>query len=127
MKRFLFLILLLASPVQAGPKHWIQHHKRFLLATGAAVGASVIQYKATTYCSRGDVERCVEGYGSRRAFNYFSMGMDVAMVGAAEACWRDSSGKVCYGLAYWTPTTQVALGIHDFTHYRPEAGQTPSQ
>ena len=112
--------LIAAGPVGAGPINWAKHHKRFLLAAGSLAGASVVQYKGTSYCQRGDVERCIEGYGSRRTFNYFSMGMGVAMLSASEDCWKHDGGKVCYGLAYWVPATQVGLGVKDFTSYTPE-------
>lgn len=115
MKRLLIL-LLIAIPVQAKP-HW----KRIAVKAAVLAGASVFQYKATTYCSRGDVERCIEGYGSRRAFNWFSVGTGAAMIPLSEKCHSDDGPKpACWGLSYWIPATQTALGIHDYLSYSPE-------
>lgn len=112
--RFLFLFLAFAMPVQARP-HW----KRIAFKAAVLAGASVLQYKATTYCSRGDVERCIEGYGSRRAFNWFSIGMGAAMIPLSEKCHKDDGPKpACYGLGYWVPATQMAFGIHDYLNYK---------
>ena len=123
IKHLLLALLLALAPVaQAGPKHWVKTHKRFLFAASAVAGASIIQWKGTSYCQRGDVEHCVEGYGSRRAFNGFSIGASAAMLGAAEGCWKDQPHwKFCYALAYGTPAAQTAFGIHDFVSYKPEA------
>lgn len=119
-KTILFVVsLLFAFPVQAGPINWVKHHKRFLLAAGAVAGASIVQWKGTSYCQRGDVEQCIEGYGSRRAFNGFSIGLSSAMLGAAEGCWKNDGGKICYGLAYGFPVIQTAFGIRDFLSYKP--------
>lgn len=122
MKPLLLALLLFAAPAQAGPINWAKHHKRLLFAVGAEAAAFTVQYKGTTYCSRGDVERCIEGYGSRRAFNWFSIGMGGAMIAASEKCHKDDGPKpACYGLAYWVPATQTAFGIHDYLNYKPEA------
>lgn len=42
------------------------------------------------------------------------------MLGAAEGCWKDQGGKVCYALAYSMPAAQTYLGIHDFLNYKPK-------
>ena len=48
-----------------------------------------------------------------------------AMLGAAEACWKNQGGKFCYGLAYGVPATQTAFGIKDFRSYQPKSkGET---
>ena len=121
MKRLLLLFLLVALPAEAGPRDWIKHHKRFVLAATAVVGASIIQYKGTSYCQRGDVEQCFTGYGNRRAFDWISIGVSGAMLGAAEGCWKDQPHwKFCYVLAYGVPAFQVTAGIHDFMSYKPE-------
>jgi hypothetical protein len=116
MAVILALFLASVSPVQAKP-HW----KRIAVKAAVLAGASVLQYKATTYCQRGNVEHCIEGYGSRRAFNWISVGMGGAMIAASEKCHKDDGPKpACYGLAYWVPATQTALGIHDFLNYQPK-------
>jgi hypothetical protein len=121
LSTLLVLLLVIAQPSTAGPKEWVKHHKRFLLAAGTITAASIIQYKGTSYCQRGDVERCNEGYGSRRTFDWISVGTSAAMLGAAEGCWKDQpSWKFCYGLAYGMPTYQTYAGLHDFASYRPE-------
>lgn len=112
----LALFLAFAMPAQAKP-HW----KRIAVKAAVLAGTSVLQYKATTYCSRGNVERCIEGYGSRRAFNWFSIGMGVGTLFASEKCQNEDGPKpACYGLAYGVPATQTALGIHDFLSYKPK-------
>lgn len=109
-------LVVMAYSAQAKP-HW----KRIAVKAAVLAGASVLQYKATTRCSRGDVERCIEGYGSRRAFNWFSIGMGTAMIPISEKCSNDDGPKpVCYGLAYWVPASQTAFGIHDYLNYKPE-------
>lgn len=126
MKRLTILFLLFALPAQAGPKDWIKHHKRFLLAVAAEGGAFAVQYKGTTYCQRGDVERCNEGYGSRRAFDWFSISMGAAMIPLSEKCHKEAGPKpACWGLAYWVPAAQTAFGIHDYLNYRPKEKNEP--
>lgn len=118
-------LLLFAIPAQAGPITWVKHHKRFLSAAGAVAGASIIQWKGSSYCQRGEHERCDLGYGSYHSngFKIFTISMDGAMLGAAEGCWKDEGGKFCYALAYGTPAVQAGFGIHDYLSYRPEAKQ----
>lgn len=115
---------LLATPAQAHP-HW----KRIAVKTAVLVGASILQYKATTYCSRGDVERCIEGYGSRRTFNWFSIGMGAALIPLSEKCHNDDGPKpICYALDYGTPATQAAFAFHDITSFQPKPkGETDAK
>ncbi|HXQ38142.1 MAG TPA: hypothetical protein VN843_29325 [Anaerolineales bacterium] len=118
-------LLLAATTANAGPKKFFKEHGRFTKAAIALAAASVIQYEGTSYCQRGDVERCNEGYGSRRAFDWFSIGMGVGMLGASEACWKDQPGwKFCYVLAYGVPAYQTFAGVKDFASYRPEQDKT---
>src|SRR5690242_6734791 len=95
LKRFLsaFLLALLVTPAQAGPKHWIAHHKRFLFAAGAIAGASIVQWKGASYCRRGDLERCSMAYGSSHAFDFVATSVSVGMLGVAVACWKNGGGK----------------------------------
>jgi hypothetical protein len=120
MKRLLIALLLFAAPTQAGPRHWVKTHKRFLFAAGAEAAAFTIQWKGQTYCQRGEHEACTLGYGGYRSrgFNWFSLGMSGAMLGAAEGCWKNEGGKFCNVLAYGVPATQTAFGIHDYLSYR---------
>lgn len=116
LKLLLCSLLLIAVPAEAKP-HW----KRIAVKTAVLVGASVLQYKATTYCSRGDVERCIEGYGSRRAFNWFSIGAGAVLIPVSEKCKNEDGPKpVCYALAYGVPAAQTSFGIHDFLSYSPK-------
>jgi len=116
------LTLALGTASEAGPKHWITHHKRFLTAAVAEAGAFTVQWKGQTRCQQGDHEACMLGYGGYRSrgFDWFSLGMGVAMIGAAEGCWKDNGGKLCYALAYGTPVVQTSFGVHDFLSYRPK-------
>lgn len=112
----ILLVGLLATSAQAH-LHW----KRIAFKAAVLVGASVIQWKGTSYCQRGDVERCNEDYGERRAFNWFSIGTGTALLFASEKCQNDDGPKsACYGLAYMVPATQTAFGIYDFLSYKPK-------
>jgi hypothetical protein len=114
-------LLLAATTANAGPKKWFREHERFTAAAVTLTATSILQYEATSYCQRGNFELCNVGYGSRRAFDLISIGTGVALLGAAEACWKDQPNwKFCYGLAYGIPAYQTAVGIKDFVSYSPE-------
>lgn len=140
MKRILIalaLLLAFAGQAQAGPKkvlRWIESHKRSGLILLADAGASYLQWHATTLCQLGDLEKCTEGYGSRRAFNGFMMGADLGLFAAAEGCWKQNPGwKFCYALAYMAPATQAGVGVHDLSvhnpciEYQPCGGKPPAE
>lgn len=123
VKILITLLLFLPSYAQAGPHpvSWVKHHRRFTAAAATLAATSTFYWKGTGYCQRGDVEHCIEGYGSRRVINGVSIGLGVVMLGAAEGCWKDQPGwKFCYALAYGTPAIQAASGAHDFLSYAPE-------
>jgi hypothetical protein len=118
-------LLLSATTANAGPRKWFKEHKRFTAAAVTLAAASVVQYKGTSYCQRGDVERCNEGYGNRRAFDWFSIGMGAGLLGVSEACWKNQPGwKFCYIFAYGMPAYQTFAGIKDFVSYRSEQDKT---
>lgn len=115
MRRRLLMVLVVvlfqAGASQAAPKNL----KRLLFKVGVLAGASYLQWHGTTVCQRGNVEKCNEGYGSRRAWDWFSIGVGATMIPISEACSNDDDGWICHYLGYWVPATQVYFGIHDLT------------
>lgn len=121
---------LFASSAQAGPygkvKNWIKEHptaSKVAVAGATLTLTSIFQWKASTYCERGDPKPCDTGYGAKgnHEFAIFTTATGAALLGASAACWKDEpSWKFCYGLAYGIPAYQTAVGIKDFTSYKPE-------
>lgn len=113
----LFAILLTAGRAEAGPKHWIQHHKRFLLMEGAAIGAASIHAYGLHHCRRANgVEPCDSHYGEAWAAFGVVTGMTVvAMPIVAESCWRGGEGHFCDIFAYSGSAAQAGWGIHELT------------
>lgn len=121
-------LLLFGSVAQAGPfgkvKNFVKTHPRFTTAVAALGVGSAIQWTGSNYCQSGNPEVCNLGYGGfhEKSFNIFSISLGVAMIGAAEGCWKDQPGwKFCYGLAYGVPAYQTSVGIKDFLSYKPES------
>jgi hypothetical protein len=116
MKRLLPFFLLVAFSAHAGPKDWIQRHKRFLFMEGVAVAGASIHAAGLHHCRRGGVERCDEHYGAAWAAFGFTSGITViAMPAVAEGCWKNEGGKFCNILAYGGSATQAGWGVHEFT------------
>jgi hypothetical protein len=116
----LALLLLFASTINAGPIRFIKHHKRLTERLVAATVGTIVEEKGVTACSRGNVEKCAEGYGSRRGFAGFATGLSFAMVGVSYACDKDQPNWwFCDVLGNGIPATQIAFGIHDFTVNNP--------
>lgn len=114
MRRLLILFLLFALPAEAGPKHWIAHHKRFLLMEGAAIGSAIVLAKGVDHCRSTGVEKCAGQYGASWAIVGFSIGANFAMTAAAEGCWKNEGGKFCNALAYGGSAGQLGFGISQF-------------
>lgn len=111
------LLLIFTIPVEAGPKHWIAHHKRILLVEGAAFGAAAIHYKGLDRCRRmNGPEPCDEHYGAAWAvFGFVTVVNVVAMPAVAEGCWKDGHGKFCNIFAYGGSAAQAGWGLHEAT------------
>lgn len=115
--RFLLAFFLLASTVNAGPLDWAKHHKRFLLMEGAALAGAGIDAAGIHHCRKysGSVENCQSHYGPAWATFGIDAGFTtIVMPSLAEACWKDSGGKFCYGLAYGATAWQTTWGLHEY-------------
>lgn len=112
----LFFLFLVTGTADARP-HW----KRIAIKATVLTATSIAQYKATTYCSRGDVERCTTGYGARRAWNWINVGAGAGAILLSEKC---GDGFFCNGIAYAVPAAQVNFAIHDYRNYKPEEVHT---
>lgn len=111
MNRLLIIFLLFALPAEASPKHWIAHHKRFLLMESAAVGSAIVLVKGVNHCRASGVEKCVGQYGAAWGIVGFTIGANFAMTAAAEGCWKNDGGKFCNVLAYGGSAGQLGFGI----------------
>jgi hypothetical protein len=114
MRYVLPLLLLFAIPVQAGPLHWVSHHKRFLLMEGAATGSALIGAWGLSHCRSTGVEKCTGHYGAAWGIYGTGVGINFAMTGVAEACWKNEGGKECYIPAYGGSAFQAAWGVHEY-------------
>lgn len=114
MKRSLLLALLLPLTASAGPLHWAKTHKRFLLMEGAATGSALFGAYALNHCRATGVEKCTGHYGAAWGIYGFGVGLNYAMTGVAEACWKNDGGKECYIPAYGGSATQTVWGIHEY-------------
>jgi len=106
MKRLsaLVLVLFLCTPAQAGPISWLKRHKRLAFEAGALVGASILEAKASTYCRRGDQERCFGGYGGPNAPLAVNTSVGTGLFFAAQKCHAEQGNWwMCYGLARYRP------------------------
>jgi hypothetical protein len=110
------LSLILLSSVEAGPKDWIKHHKRFLIMEGAAITGAAIHYSGLRHCRRlNGVEPCDLHYGAAWAnFWVVTSLTTVVMPSVAESCWKNEGGKFCYALAYGGPIAQSSWGAHEW-------------
>ena len=118
---FLMLALIAAaSPANAGPKNWLKHHKRISERIVAATVGTIVEEKAVTACSIGNVEKCIEGYGSRRTFANILAVASFTFVGVSYACDKNQPNWwFCDVLGNGFPALQIGLGIHDFTVNNP--------
>lgn len=119
----LSFLLALAVPAPAGPKDWVKHHKRFLVMESAATGSALIGAYGLHHCRQGDVERCTGHYGAAWGIFGTGVGLNLAMTGAAEGCWKNEGGKFCNILAYSGSAAQFGWGIHQWTAKAAEAGK----
>ena len=119
----LLLSLALAGGAQAGPRHWISTHKRFLAMEGAALGAGAVDYAGLNHCRKfNEVERCRSGYGAAYASWGLTVGLNTVVLPAiSEGCWKDGNGKYCYIFAYTGSSAQLGFGINQWLkHSKPE-------
>lgn len=113
MTRFILAFLLLAGTVDAGPKHWIATHKRFLLMEGAAIGAASIHAYGLHHCRQSGIENCQAKYGAAWASFGIVTGLNlVVMPSVAESCWKNEGGKFCNAFAYGSSAAQFGFGIN---------------
>ncbi len=136
MIRILFLCLLFgfSSPANAGPRHWLAHHKRFLAMEGVAITGASIHAAGLHHCRRlNGVEPCDEHYGEAWAMFGIVTGVNtIVMPAIAEGCWKDQktqnrSGKFCNIFAYGGSGTQAAWGVHEFFIRRKDAKDNTSK
>ncbi len=116
-------LLLLAGSVQAGPKHWVATHKRFLLMEGAAIAGASIHAAGLHHCRHvNGAEPCDEHYGSAWAMFGVTTGLTVvALPATAEGCWKNGGGKFCYAFAYGGSAFQAGWGLREWrTHAKKE-------
>jgi hypothetical protein len=110
----LILSLAFLAPVEAGPRHWISTHKRFLLMESAATGSAIIAAKGLAHCRSTGVEKCTGHYGAAWGIYGAGAGLNFAMTAAAEGCWKSEGGKFCNLLAYGGSAWQTAYGVHEW-------------
>jgi hypothetical protein len=123
MIRKLFTIaalLIFTSTVNAGPIEWAKHHKRFLLMEGAAVGSAIIGAQGLKACRSTGVEKCTAHYGAAWATFGVGTGLNFAMTGVAEGCWKNEGGKFCNIFAYGGSAVQAGWGIHEWRLKAPK-------
>jgi hypothetical protein len=115
----LFAALLLATATEAGPRHWLATHKRFVsmeaIAIGAAIAGAGIHAYGLHHCRRlNGVEPCDEHYGAAWAMFGVSAGVTVIVMPAiAEGCWKDNWTRSCYVFAYSGSSFETWWGIHE--------------
>ena len=117
MKRLLILLLLLfALPAEAGPRHWLKMHKRFLAVECAAITAASIHAAGLHHCRKlNGIEPCDLHYGLAWANFGIVTGLNtLVMPSVAEGCWKGGGGKFCNLFAYTGPAIQAGWGIHEW-------------
>jgi hypothetical protein len=123
MKLKLLILFLVFSPTtEAGPKHWIATHKRFIAIESAAIGAASIHAAGLHHCRRANgVEPCDAHYGSAWVNFGIVTGMNtVVMPAIAEGCWKDGGGKYCHLFAWTGPAVQAGWGVHEWRINKPD-------
>lgn len=117
----LLFALFFAVPAQAGPKHWLATHKRFLAMESAAIAGASIHAAGLHHCRHFGVEHCDEHYGAAWAYFGIVSGMTViAMPAVAEGCWKANQGKFCYLFAYGGSLAQTGHGIYEWRVRAPK-------